>query len=353
MARHVTSIGAVTATIVQNLAARLATARNPVLVVGAEVDEPGSFQAAVQLAETSRMPVWIAPSSSRYPFPTIHPLFRGVLPFAIGRLTAKLTGHDLILVFGAPVFRYHEYVPGAYLPEGAQLVAVTNDPAEAARAPIGEAIVANPQLVLCQLAGAVAPSERPLPAPRLRPEPATDRTVPLSPETVFDVLNEVKPHEAVIVNESTSNTESFWQRIGIDRARSFYFPAAGALGFGIPAAVGVQLAEPGRPVIGVIGDGSANYAITGLWSAAHHHVPATFVILRNDEYGVLKWFAGVLKTTGLPGMDLPGIDYCAIAQGYGVPAVRIATRDELAAALVRSIASDSPSLIEVPIRCVG
>jgi benzoylformate decarboxylase len=73
-------------------------------------------------------------------------------------------------------------------------------------------------------------------------------------------------------------------------------------------------------------------------------------MLRNDEYGVLKWFAGVLKATGLPGIDLPGIDYCAIAQGYGVRAVRIATRDELAAALVRSIASDSPSLIEVPIR---
>jgi benzoylformate decarboxylase len=103
----------------------------------------------------------------------------------------------------------------------------------------------------------------------------------------------------------------------------------------------------------VIGDGSANYAITGLWSAAHERVPATFVIQRNDEYGVLKWFAGVLKATGLPGMHLPGIDYCAIAEGYGVNAVRVGTRDELAAALRRSIASDSPSLIEVPILSVG
>jgi benzoylformate decarboxylase len=353
LARRVTSSGAVTSAIIESLAARLATARNPVLVVGAEVDEPVAFQAAVKVAEASQMPVWIAPSPSRCPFPTNHPLFRGVLPFAIGRLPAKLAGHDLILVFGAPVFRYHQYVPGAYLPEGAQLVAVTSDPAEAARAPVGEAIVADPQIVLCQLADAVAPSERPLPVPRLRSEPATDRTVPLSPETVFDVLNEVKPDEAVIVNESTSNTEAFWQRIGLDRARSFYFPAAGALGFGIPAAVGVQLAEPGRPVIGVIGDGSANYAITGLWSAAHYRVPATFVILRNNEYGVLKWFAGALKATGLPDMDFPGIDYCAIAQGYGVRAVRIASRDEFAAALARSIASDSPSLIEVPIRAIG
>jgi benzoylformate decarboxylase len=353
LARRVTGSGAVTSAIIESLAVRLATARNPVLIVGAEVDTPEAFQASTQLAETNHMPVWIAPSASRCPFPTTHPLFRGVLPFAIGRLSAKLTGHDLILVFGAPVFRYHEYLPGAYLPEGAQLVAVTSDPAEAARAPVGEAIVADPQLVLCQLANAVRLSERLMPQPRPRPEPATGKTVPLNPETVFDVLNEVKPDEAVIVNESTSNTESFWHRIAFDRARSFYFPAAGALGFGIPAAVGIQLAEPGRPVIGVIGDGSANYGITGLWSAAHHRVPATFLILRNDEYGVLKWFAGTLKATGLPGLDLPGIDYCAIAQGYGVRAVRIATRDELAAALVRCIASDSPSLIEVPIRSVG
>src|SRR5215470_8287164 len=144
LARRVTSSGAGTSAIIESLAERLAAARNPVLVVGAEVDEPAAFQAVVRLAEASCMPVWIAPSASRYPFPTIHPLFRGVLPFAIGRLTTKLRGHDLILVFGAPVFRYHEYVPGAYLPEGAQLVFITSDPAEAARAPVGEAIVANP-----------------------------------------------------------------------------------------------------------------------------------------------------------------------------------------------------------------
>ncbi|WP_263368575.1 thiamine pyrophosphate-dependent enzyme [Edaphobacter bradus] len=78
----------------------------------------------------------------------------------------------------------------------------------------------------------------------------------------------------------------------------------------------------------MIGDGSANYAITGLWSAAHYRVPATFVILRNDEYGVLKWFAGALKATGLPGMDLPDIDYCAIARGFGVRAVRIDISDQ-------------------------
>src|SRR5215472_13091098 len=179
--RRVTWGGAVTAAVVDGLASRLAAARNPVLIVGSEVDTPEAFGSAIHLAEASRMPVWIAPSAPRCPFPTNHPLFQGVLPFAISRLSAALAGHDLILVFGAPVFRYHEYLPGAYLPESAHLVAVTSDPAEAARAPVGEDIVADPQLVLCQLARAVAPSERQLPQPRPRPEPATDRSAPLNP----------------------------------------------------------------------------------------------------------------------------------------------------------------------------
>jgi benzoylformate decarboxylase len=76
---------------------------------------------------------------------------------------------------------------------------------------------------------------------------------------------------------------------------SYYFPAAGGLGFGLPAAVGVQLAQPQRRVVALIGDGSANYGITALWTAAQYRVPVVFIILKNGTYGALRWFAGVLK----------------------------------------------------------
>ncbi len=109
-------------------------------------------------------------------------------------------------------------------------------------------------------------------------------------------------------------------------------------------------ASSSRPVIGVIGDGSANYAITGLWTAAHYRLPATFLILRNEEYGALKWFAGVLGVENLPGLELRGIDYCALASGYGVHAVRASGREELEAALKNAIDSDAPELIEVAIK---
>jgi benzoylformate decarboxylase len=112
---------------------RLNAAKNPVLVLGPEVDAGRANAHAVRLAEKLRAPIWAAPSAPRCPFPTTHPYFRGLLPAAIKGISVALAGHDLILVIGAPVFRYHQYEPGAYLPDGAELIAVTSDAQEAAR----------------------------------------------------------------------------------------------------------------------------------------------------------------------------------------------------------------------------
>ena len=117
-----------------------------------------------------------------------------------------------------------------------------------------------------------------------------------------------------------------------------------------PVALGVQLACPDRRVVGLIGDGSANYSITGLWTAAHHRIPAVFVILNNGTYGALRWFAGELQVRDVPGLDVPGIDFCALARGYGVRAVRADTPDRLIAALAEALAGQEPVLIEVPTR---
>jgi benzoylformate decarboxylase len=111
----------------------------------------------------------------------------------------------------------------------------------------------------------------------------------------------------------------------------------------------VQLAQPDRPVVCVLGEGSAQYAITGLWTAAAYGVPVTFLILNNSEYAILKWFAEIEQVDGAPGLDLPQMDVAAVAAGYGVASRRVEGRDEVREALSQALSSSSPELIEVPV----
>jgi benzoylformate decarboxylase len=130
---------------------------------------------------------------------------------------------------------------------------------------------------------------------------------------------------------------------------SYYFGAGGGLGFGLAAAIGVQLAQPDRPVVCVLGEGSAQYAVTGFWTAAAYDVPVTFLILRNEEYAILKWFADIEEVKGAPGLDLPALEVARVAEAYGVSARMISGREELHSALVAAISSEQPELVEVPV----
>jgi benzoylformate decarboxylase len=138
-------------------------------------------------------------------------------------------------------------------------------------------------------------------------------------------------------------------QLRLSRPGSYYFGAGGGLGFGLAAAVGVQLAQPDRPVVCVIGEGSVQYAVTAFWSAVAHSVPVTFLVLRNDEYAILKWFADVEDVSGAPGLDLPALETAEIASGYGVKAKRAAGLEELRGLLSEALASDRPELIEIAV----
>lgn len=344
--RTIRAANSLSATQLALLAQILNDADNPVLVVGATVDADRANADAVRLADKLQASVWIAPSAPRCPFPTRHRSFRGVLPAGIAALSDCLAGHDVIVVFGAPVFRYHQYDPGRYLPDGARLLHITDDPAEAARAPVGDAVVAPVGETIRQLADLVAQTDRPaLPALPDFAEPQTSADA-LHPEQLFALIRATAPADAIYVNESTSTVTEFWSQMDLREQGSYYFPASGGLGFGLPAAVGAQLATD-RQVIGLIGDGSANYGITALWTAAHYHVPVVVVILNNGTYGALRGFGALLGTGETPGLDVPGIDFASIARGYGVTATAVDTADAFSAAFKAALASDEPVLIEV------
>src|ERR671935_1318 len=126
------------------------------------------------------------------------------------------------------------------------------------------------------------------------------------------------PMDDIVVLESPTSTLALRNRLRISRPGSYYFCAGGGLGYGLAAGIGVQLAQPDRPVVCVLGEGSAQYAISGLWTAVAYEVPVTFLVLRNEEYGILKWFADIEQVTGAPGLDLPALDTAEIARAYGV-----------------------------------
>ena len=347
--RHVRAAGLPDQAQLEDLLSILDSAENPVLVLGPDVDAARANDDAVLLAERLSSPVWIAPSAPRCPFPTGHGSFRGVLPASQRGISERLAGHDVILVIGAPVFRYHQHEPGELLPSDARLIHITCDPSEASRAPMGDALVADIAGILSMLATNVANSERPLPRKQTHPQAlSSDTGERLAPESVFDVINEVAPADAIYVNEATSTVGALWERVQMNQQGSYYFPASGGLGFGMPAAVGVQLACPDRRVIGIIGDGSANYGITALWTAAQEMIPTVFVILNNGTYGALRAFANVLGTGETPGLDVPGIDFCSIARGYGVDAARVADLGQFKDRLRSALEATVPALIEVP-----
>lgn len=303
---------------IQAWADLLAQAESPVLVLGPEVDAQRANADALNLANKLGAPVWVAPSESRCPFPTNHPSFRGVLPISIKEVCEHLEGHDVVLVAGAPVFRYHKDIPGDYLPSGARVLHLTGDTHQAARAPFGEALVANVKQSLAALVDTIVVSGRVLPEPISKPTPPQNPPGAMNPENLFHQLNRMAPKNVSYVKEATATKEAFWSHIQMTEPNSYFFPAAGGLGFGLPAAVGVQLALPERRVVAVIGDGSANYGITALWSAAQYQIPVIFIILKNGTYGALRGFASLLGAEDSPGLDVPDLDFCSIARGYGV-----------------------------------
>ena len=163
------------------------------------------------------------------------------------------------------------------------------------------------------------------------------------------MLAELFPEDGIVVLESPSSTAALRNQLRLSQPGSYYFSAGGGLGFGLAAALGVQLAEPERQVVCVLGEGSAQYAITAFWTAAAYSIPVKFLILRNHEYSILKWFGALESITGAPGLDLPQLDVAATAQSYGVPGVTAGGLDELHGALGDALSSDGPRLVQVDV----
>lgn len=335
-------------------ARRIEASARPILVYGSDIARSQAWRAGIALAERLGAPVWTAPFAERTPFPETHALHAGTLPAAIGPVEKLLTGHDLVIVVGAPVFRYYPYVAGRYLPAGTKLLQVTDDPEASAKAPIGDSLLSDSRLfleALLPLIGARA-SANPT-ALRPAPKPADLATLPLSAAAAMTAVRQACPADFVLVEESPSNVPEMQDIFRIDRPDSFYTFASGGLGWGMPAAVGLALAERdsgrNRPVIALMGDGSFQYSVQSLYSAVQQKAQLVYVVFQNDEYAILKSFAELEKTPNVPGLDIPGIDIVSLAKGYGAPATLARTADEVTAAVAEALRRPGASVVVVPI----
>ncbi|HLI77724.1 MAG TPA: benzoylformate decarboxylase [Acidobacteriaceae bacterium] len=340
----------------KEFAKRISAAKKPVLVYGAEVEKSGGWFAGVALAEKLRAPVFRAPAAERACFPETHPLFQGELVSAMLPLSQQLSGHDLIVVIGAPVFRYYPFVLGPVIPEGSELLQITEDPTDAGSALVGDSLLSDAKLAIDALLELVEDgAARTPPAPRKVPRslPAEPGS-PLTAIEVYAALSEVRPEGAIVVQESPSNYNEFLHWWPPTEPAAYYTFASGGLGHNAPSSVGVALAQrklgTNRPVIALIGDGALQYSIQCLSAAAHHKLKVIFLVPCNGEYAILKEFAEMEKTPGVPALDLPFLDIPSLAKGYGCATAQASTKEAIQDAFRKALDTDGPTVIAIPIK---
>ena len=174
----------------------------------------------------------------------------------------------------------------------------------------------------------------------------------MSAEFVLQTLAAIRDPASIVVEEAPSSRRAMQSYLPILRSETFYTMDSGGLGWGMPAAVGVALGKPGAKIIGLLGDGSSMYSIQALWSAAQLALPITFIILKNRRYAALPEFApafGFAPDEMLPGTELPGIDFVALARGQGCRGMNVSRAEDLRGTLTDALQASVPTLVEVDI----
>lgn len=354
----------------------MARAQSPVLVVGDAIAQSGSFAEIVALAEALGAPVFDETVASRSNFPSSHPLYRGALTRLGASVHAAMQNHDLLVSIGADVFTLSVPSDIEPLPEGMQVIHLDTDPWEIGKNyPVSVGIFGDPAATLPELTSGLlaamtkAQTERAaaraehtgkesaasLAQLRNMADAAADKS-PIQPLALMRTIGDALPDDAVIIDETISSGAGLRRLLRTNDPQAFFGLRGGGIGWGLPAAIGAALALPDRPVVALIGDGSAMYTIQGLWTAAHEKLNITYVILNNSSYRILKQRTNAMKglaaqTDTYVAMDItePRVDFLSVAKGMGMPSYKAHTLDEVREHLAAALAVQGPVLIDVEI----
>jgi benzoylformate decarboxylase len=358
----------------------LGQAKNPAILAGSRVTECTASAELAAVAERLGAPVFSeqATAHGRLPLATDHPLYAGALPLWSPEVRRALADFDVLVVVGMNLLRiyiFHE--PARPIPQSARIVHLDNDPWQIGKNyPVEVGVPGDLKTGLAELdalLASVLSSAQTAAARTRRDRHASARQAaraallakidaergqrPMTPLTLMGALAKVLPANVAVVEEAVTTTNATLERLGVLKDPAGYFGHRGwALGWGLGCALGVKLAWPQRPVLSLLGDGAALYGIQGLWSAAHHNIPVTYILCNNAQYQILKHCGDVMPLPKMAArrylaMDLvqPEIDFVALARSLGVEAHRVTEPDELSERVHASLAGDKPMLFDVPL----
>ena len=359
---------------VDRAAAVLAAAERPAIIAGDRVGQGGAVAELMALAETLGAVVVPQPMFDAVNADSEHPLTAPMPPPLHAKVREALAGHDVVLVAGATI-RPHGYTPGSPLPDGVRVVQIDTDASEIGRnvpAEVGLLGELAPTLAALDdaLRGtgpaavrlAARAAER---AAEIGARQTADRDAwraaaraadsgsetQLHPLAAAQLVADALPEGTTAVEEAITTGKLLRRALRMRRPGDFHHTVGGGLGWGIGTAVGARLARADRPVVALLGDGSAMFGVQGLWSAAHYGTPVTFVVFNNAEYRSPRQDGPGIDPEKLVGVDLtdPSIDWPHIAAGFGIDAVRVTRAEDVAPAMADATSAQSPVLVEIPI----
>ncbi len=360
---------------IEAAAEALARAERPILVVGDRVAQYRAVAEAVRVAERLGARVY-GHASTEVNFPTGHPQWFGLLSLRQPAARHALEQADAVLVVGAPAFQDFFYLGGGRT-VGPKTVLIHIDPNgdEIGRSePTDIGILAAPAAALAALDTALAERLRPadreaaasraasLAAETARLDAAFHEAArqgassrPMAPAAMAAALGRALPANAVVFDDAISTRAALHAGVKFNEPGSLIGARGSAIGWGMGGALGVKLAHPDRPVVAVVGDGSAMMTVQALWTARAAAIPVVYVICNNASYRILKLNMQVYRrlrapdaAVRYPAMDFaPSFDFAAIARGFGLHGVRIEDPERIGPELDRALALGEPAVLDV------
>jgi len=343
------------------------------IIAGDEISFNDAYKEVVRLAELLAAPVFGSSWPAHIPYPTSHYLWQGNLPTQAVGIAEAMQGFDCVFALGGKSFITILYTEASALPEGCDLFQLSVDGRDLGRTfPSKLSVVGDIEYSLRELNTLIRKSIEPW-AAAYEAARAAARNAFAERKRVLHERAEALVHlEAIhplvaarelaasigstpIVDEAIATASHVRSFLNNSSPRQYSFLRGGALGWGMPAAVGFSLGLGRRPVVSLVGDGAAMYSPQAIWTAANEDLPVTFVVVNNREYNVLKNFMRTqphylsARAGRFIGMDLrdPAIDFQALAASMGVSACRIDKAAEIGEAVRQAITSRKPRLIEI------